>query len=145
MSFTKKEIKEIKYEKRFGYVFSVMILAFGALFILLFSVVQELSIIDMKIIGLIFFIIGLSGLVLYSMNRKLNIDLKTGKRKVEERTVTKKLETVDYEAGSGSLNVPILGSLFPKIWGQKMKKIEKFQIIAGNEKYDVDEKTVFRT
>ena len=74
--------------------FSVMILAFGALFILLFSVVQELSIIDMKIIGLIFFIIGLSGLVLYSMNRKLNIDLKTGKRKVEERTVTKKLETV---------------------------------------------------
>ena len=55
-----------------------------------------------------------------------------------ETVVEKKIEE-GYEAGSGTLNIPILGDLFPKVWGQEMKKIYKYYIFTEKYRYAVDE------
>lgn len=48
----------------------------------------------------------------------------------------------DYEAGSGSLYIPILGDLFPSLFGQKMKAIDRWFTLVkiGDEiyKYEID-------
>ena len=50
----------------------------------------------------------------------------------------------DYEAGSGSLYIPILGDLFPKLWGQKMKEIKKYKVILNGTTQQI-EKDLFES
>jgi len=51
--------------------------------------------------------------------------------------VKKKEYKVDYEAGSGSLYIPLLGDLFPNLWGQKMNPVDKWILIIDNTEYCV--------
>ena len=138
MSFTKEEIDEIKYGKRYGYIFSSAFMIFGAILLLL--IFSHSSIIDfyaLKIIAIIISTIGASYLILVGMNRKINKDLKSEKKLIETKTVEKKEKTIDYEVGSGSLYIPVLGKLFPKIWGQEMKSYEVLRLTIDGEKYSV--------
>ena len=36
----------------------------------------------------------------------------------------------DVESGSGMLYIPILGHFFPKLWGQKMRRIKRYYIVS---------------
>lgn len=48
----------------------------------------------------------------------------------------------DYEAGSGSLHIPILGDLFPKLFSSTMKPINRWFLIVDVDKvyrYEVSE------
>ncbi|MFK5854783.1 MAG: hypothetical protein QM503_01545 [Bacteroidota bacterium] len=56
-----------------------------------------------------------------------------------EKVISKKIEE-SFEAGSGMLHIPILGSLFPKLFGQKMKPSYKYLIFTGKYRYVVEEK-----
>lgn len=125
MSFTKEEIDEIKYGKRYGYIFSSTFMIFGAILLLLtYSQSRAIDFSDLKIITIIIITIGVSYLILVGMNRKIIKDLKSEKKLIETKIVEKKENTIDYEVGSGSLYIPVLGKLFPKIWGQEMKSYE---------------------
>ena len=139
MSLTPEEIKEIKYNKRLGYAFSVAIIACGAIIILVYSQMERIDLIDVRILELILLTFGLSALVLYVMNRKLNKDLRFEERLVETKKIDKRKKIIDYEVGSGSLHIPFLGDLFPKIWGQEMKGYKKFRLTIDGENYDVEE------
>lgn len=39
----------------------------------------------------------------------------------------------DYEAGSGSLHIPILGDLFPKLFSQEMRPIGRWFLIVRTD------------
>jgi len=52
--------------------------------------------------------------------------------------IQKKEYKVDFEAGSGSLYIPILGDLFPNLWGQKMNPVDKWILVIDNTTYFVD-------
>lgn len=39
----------------------------------------------------------------------------------------------DYEAGSGSLHIPILGDLFPKLFSSEMKPINRWFLIVRTD------------
>ena len=53
-------------------------------------------------------------------------------------TVTKKQTEKSYKAGSGSLYIPILGWLFPKLFGQQMTENELYFIrCSNNMRYSV--------
>lgn len=39
----------------------------------------------------------------------------------------------DYEAGSGSLHIPILGDLFPKLFSSEMKPIDRWFLIIRTD------------
>lgn len=53
--------------------------------------------------------------------------------------VTRKEKKTSYEAGSGTLYIPIISDLFPKLFKQNMRSTHKFYIISDNTKYQVKE------
>lgn len=55
-----------------------------------------------------------------------------------EKVVRKKVEK-SFEAGSGELYIPILGDLFPKLWGQKINEKYKYLVFTEKYRYEVGE------
>ena len=136
---TEKDRTVLISEKRMGYVFLGMILAFGGLFNLVYFIMNKteqnyllIAIIDIAIISFAY-------LICNRVNHKINLDLKDNQKEVLKRSVDTKSAESSYEAGSGVLFIPILGNLFPKLWGQKMRETKKYFIFASGNKYEVDE------
>ena len=138
---TEKDRNVLKYEKRIGYVFSGLILSFGGLFNVSYFVMKktELNYLHIGLIDL--GIIFLAYLVCHRINHKINLDLQENKKELLKKTVDEKKEENSYEAGSGSLYIPGLGELSPKLWGQKMRETKKYFIISNDNKYDMDKET----
>lgn len=44
-----------------------------------------------------------------------------------------------YEAGGGTMYIPILSNIFPKLFNNQSKEILKYFIITSNTKYRVNE------
>lgn len=142
MQLTDKDIKTIKYEKRIGFVFSGFVLAFGGLFNLIYVVTHQ----DFNWAMLILIdsgLIGLSVLISYLINRKYNLDLKAGTKVVRIEKVQQIENKTTYEAGSGSMYIPILGDLFPKLWKQEMRPIVKLNLIINGFRFEVEKDTFF--
>ena len=133
-----KDIKIIKYERRPGIVIPLMILTLAGLFNLIYLSNSNNSISQIIILiinsGIITFCVFLSFLINWNYNK----DLKAGTKKIEIERVNKKEERTIYEAGSGTLYLPILGYLFPKLWGQPMKPIQKLHLIINHCRYDIE-------
>lgn len=48
------------------------------------------------------------------------------------------LEYEDVEPGSGAMYIPILGRLFPKLYGQKMRAVDSSYLVTENgERYSI--------
>jgi hypothetical protein len=137
MTLTDKDIKTIKYEKRIGFVFSGFVWAFGGLFNLIYVLINQ-DIVWTMLIPVDTGLIGLSILISYLMNRKYNMDLKSGTKIVRIEKVQQIETETTYEAGSGSMFIPILGNIFPKIWGQEMRPIVKLNLIINGFRYEVE-------
>ena len=135
---TDKDRKVLKYEKRIGFVFSGLFLSFGGLFNLFYFVLNKsednylmIILIDLGIVLLAYFICN-------RINLKVNRDLKHNKKELLKKRVDKKIEEKSFEAGSGALYIPILGDLFPKLWGQKMRETRRYYIFTSDSKYEVE-------
>lgn len=63
--------------------------------------------------------------------------MKTGYSEIRVEKIEKKLIETNYEAGSGSISAPILGSLFPSLFRKGMRQTEKYCFIIGGKKYSV--------
>lgn len=132
-----KDISTLKYEKRMGYIFAIMIICFGAL-LSFFSVLVSENIKWNTLIIVDFCILILSFLVQYLTNRKINRDLLENEKIIKIEIIQLLESKPTYEAGSGTLFAPILGDLFPKLWGQRMRKLLKTSIVVNNTRYEVD-------
>jgi hypothetical protein len=135
---TDKDRKVLKYERRIGFVFSGLIICFGGLFNLIYFVLNKtgqdylmVSLIDLGILLLAYFVCS-------RINLTVNRDLIDNTKELIKKRVDKKIEEKSYEAGSGALYIPILGVLFPKIWGQKMRETRKYYVFTSDTKYEVD-------
>lgn len=137
MILTDKDIKTIKYEKRIGFVFSGFVLVFGGLFNLIYVLINQ-DIVWAMLIPVDSGLIGLSILISYLMNRKYNMDLKSGTKIVRIEKVQQLETETTYEAGSGSMYIPILGNIFPKLWGQEMRPIVKLNLIINGFRFEVE-------
>ena len=84
-------------------------------------------------------ILSVSYLIYYKLNNTYDRDLKNRRKTIREKILGGKEPYEDVEPGSGILYLPILGELFPKLWGQKMRKTYNYRFIVENNKYDVDE------
>ncbi|NTU95519.1 MAG: hypothetical protein HGA52_05660 [Bacteroidales bacterium] len=135
-----EEIVIIRKEKRMGYIFASLILMFGLLlnlWIILDSAVENkgvLLIIDPLVVLISYFICRL-------VNSDLNKDLRAGVKTIITETVQKKEARYVGEAGSGVLYIPILGDLFPKLWGLGMRMTSVFKLVIGSVRYTVEEET----
>ena len=138
IELTDKDRKMLKYEKRIGFVFSGLVICFGGLYNLFYFLTNNtgqnylmISLIDLGILFLAF-------LLCNRINLKVNRDLNENMKVLLKKKVEKKIEEKSYEAGSGALYIPILGDLFPKLWGQKMRESRKFFILTNDAKYEVE-------
>lgn len=132
-----KDISTLKYEKRMGYIFAFMIICFGVL-LSFFSVLMSENINWNTLIIIDFCVLMLSLLVKYLTNRKINRDLLENEKIIKIETVQLLESESTYEAGSGNLFIPGLGDLFPKLWGQKMRKSIRTSVVFNNTRYDID-------
>ncbi len=129
---TDKDIKDLKYQCRMGYVIPILIFILGSVFS---SSIYELNFnpnsneINTEIILLITFgIFLLSFFISYKMNWKYLSDIRNSEKEIEIKIIQKKEFKRDYEAGSGTLYI-----------GQEMKGYDKFNIVVENYRYRVDE------
>lgn len=137
MKLSSEDIKELKYEKRFGFIFPAMIIAFAVLLNTLYFLTQpEPNMVYVILINTA--VVLLSLLLNYKMNHKLNMDLREGIKIPKRAKVQNKEHTTSSEAGSGMLYIPILGDLFPQLWGQKMRPKGYYSLIINNARYEVD-------
>ena len=137
MELTTKNIKTLKNEKRIGFVFSGLIIIFGILLSSAYIILNnDKNWVLLLSIG--FGIICLSYFIAFFMNRKINNDLRAGTKVVRIEKIEEKKHKTDYEAGSGMLFIPILGNLFPKVWGQKMKEYSKYLLAVQGVNLDVE-------
>jgi hypothetical protein len=138
---TKADIEYIKGEKRIGYVFSFIVLFAGCLFDLPYYLIYGIDYIFLIINCLVLI---LSFFTLYSMNRKLNLDLKNGTKIIKAGKIQNKEYTKNYEAGSGNLYIPIIGYLFPKSWGSHPKLSYICYLTVDNIRYQTNKETYDR-
>ncbi len=138
---TEKERNVLKYERRIGYVFSGIILSFTGFFNLFYFILNDANFAFLMIGIVNTCAICFAYLVSKRINLKINRDLIGNTKELLKRKVEEKIEEKSYEAGSGALFIPILGDLFPKIWGHKMNESIKYYILSNNYKYEVDIKT----
>ncbi len=138
MKLSSEDIKELKYEKRFGFIFPAMIIALAVLLNTLYFLTQP----EPNMVYVILFnsaVLLLSLLLNYKMNHKLNMDLRKGIKISKRAEVQDKEHINSSEAGSGMLYIPILGDLFPKLWGQKMRLNKYYSLVLNNTRYEVDQ------
>lgn len=141
MKLTDKDIQRLKNEKRTGFIFSELVLAMGGLFSLIYWVINP----DMEGTNLLLMdtgVIGVSILVSYFMNKQYNKDLNSGTKIILMETVQGKENHKSHKANSGAMYIPILGDLFPKLFGQKMQPALKLNLIINGYRFEV-EKNVF--
>ncbi len=135
VELTGRDRQMLKDDRRVGFVFFAIIISFGALFNLSYFVLN-IAERDCMIITLIDLgVVLLACTVYYLVNRKTNRDLKCNTKGLIKKRVERKSEEIDYEAGSGTLYVPVLGDLFPKLWGDKMRELPKYYIFTDYAKY----------
>ncbi len=128
---TEKDIKELKYQCRMGYVLPAMILILstfigGAIYELNFNTESKGLNIDIDLlIALGFLIISL--FISNLMNKKYYSDIRNNEKIAETKIIQKKIFQKDYEAGSGTLCI-----------GQEMNEFTRYDLIIDNIKYRID-------
>jgi len=138
MGYTTEEIQIIKHEKRYGIVLSVFVFLLGLLAIFIYSTSIDIEFWSFKNITHILILVFACILITKLININLNNDLRNEEKTIEIKTIDKKEIMTVYEAGSGTINAPVLGSLYPKIWRLKMKSHEEFKLKIDKVLYDVD-------
>jgi len=130
--------KEIKNMTKFGFVLPTMIILLAGILNMYFLLDTKVNF-NLQILYLIdFVLILLCIFISYRMNHKHFKDLRNGVKRIELAKVTSKQDKTSYEAGSGTLYIPILGDLFPKLWGQKTEPNYLVYFIIENYQYEVN-------
>ncbi|KAF5068150.1 hypothetical protein DSECCO2_245890 [anaerobic digester metagenome] len=136
MKLTPEDIAALRYERRFGYLFPALLLALAVLLNALNFVIKFVP--DVRVV--IFAnaaVLLLCLLIHFKISHKLNQDLRDGIKVWEKAKVQAKESNVSYEAGSGAMHIPVLGNLFPKLWGQEMRDSSCFYLILNSTRYEV--------
>jgi len=143
MILTDKDIQTIKYEKRTAYVFSAFIVALTAVLSLFSLTVYQSGWLALLLVNL--GVMALSGFISYRVNLKYDRDIAAGTKLVNVVQVTNKVDHITYEAGSGALYIPILASIFPSLWGQKMKPNVNYKLGINGYSYVVSKEVYENT
>jgi len=134
LRLTEKDIKELKYQCRMGYVLSAMIFILGtfiggAIYGLNINTNSEGLNLEIDLLIALGFLI-ISFFVSYIMNGKYYSDIRNNEKISETKIIQRKIDKKDYEAGSG--NMTTLSHNNP------MKEFTRYDLIIENTKYRVD-------
>lgn len=140
MRLNQNDIKEIKEMKKPGLVLPFLLFLLSCFFIIpaLFDTIAG-HFTWLEYLGIVSLIISLCFLLNWGINRKYNNDLKYGIKIIETEVIQQKLEKKSYEAGGGSMHIPILGWIFPKLFSQTPKLTVICYLVIKNTRFEVAE------
>lgn len=125
---TEKDIKELKYQSRMGYLLPGLFFIISTIFIIGGMLTQKIELNSSLLVILIAAIIIISFSISYLINRKYFMDIRTGEKEGELKTIQLKEKINDFEAGSGKLYI-----------GQEMKGFTRYNIVVENTRFQIDE------
>ncbi len=130
---------KIKYQMRGPKVMALLIITFAAFYSFFYFVIPDfqISIYYFLLIDLVVFLIA--WMVYHFGTRKYFLDLQEDYKLVKIDTVQRKEAFISHETGSGTLFIPVLGNLFPKLFSIKMKSGNRYYLIISNTRYRVEE------
>ena len=140
MRLNENDIKEIKEQKKPGIVLPFLLFLLSCFLIIpaLFDTIAG-HFTWFEYLGVVSLIISICLLINWRMNRKYNNDLKYGFKVIETESIQRKLDKKSYEAGGGAMHIPILGSIFPKLFSQTPKLTVICYLVIKNIKFEVTE------
>ena len=133
---TSRELKYIEWLKKSKSPYVGISLFVFMLLLFLFVVVYMSTHIHIQIFNDSVFIWGIlmvGGVAFFTykyLTRKIDHDIKNLSFKKKEIISAYIFYSDDVESGSGMLYIPILGHFFPKLWGQKMRRIKRYYIVS---------------
>lgn len=130
-TYSPKDFNTLKMAAKPGKVFAVIVLAFTALWILYLSVTSQYTS-SLELVGFSLFGVCVAYGIAYIMNRSIYKDIKSKDFYLEKGVVEEKQVRKEGVAGSGVLYIPILGKLFPKLYGQKMCIENQYYVVINN-------------
>ena len=138
MKLSCSEKKKLKTERRIGYVFMAIVYMFGALFNAIYFLINSFGLSLTALVLIDFGVLLLGAVIMILINKQVNRDLKSNTKGVLVKVVKDKHTEKSHEAGGGTLYIPILGGLFPKLWDQKIGEITKYFVVTEGYTYEVD-------
>lgn len=132
-TLTQKDIKDLRYQCRMGYVIPVFIFLLGSIFAV---AIYELDINSGNEINTKLDLLFAAGcaviamLVSYKMNRNYYIDIRNNEKIAYAKILQKKISKTDYEAGSGNMTT------LPH--NNPMKAFIRYDFIIDNTMFKVD-------
>ena len=126
---TDSDRKVLKDEKRIGLTFALVFLAFTALLNVCVLLIPGLSVTTVQLVVIDILLVATAFLIYWLINRKAILSLRSGEKRSEPA----------YEVGSAALYIPLLGNLFPKLWGpDRMKQVDdNYYIVVNYTEYRV--------
>jgi hypothetical protein len=131
--------KFIIYQMRPGKMIAAMVFSFGGFYNIFYFAIPDFQISDIYILTVDVVIVLLSIFIWNRINRKYRQDLEEDMKVVKKGKVQKKESYTSYETGSGSLYIPVLGDLFPKLFSIKMRSTVRYYLIINNTRMRVAE------
>lgn len=134
--FEKYDIDALKLATRPGEIFGILIFAFTVLGVVTAAITQIYS--PVELFGFLAIGVAIAFGITYIVNRSIYKDIKQHVSYIEAGVVDSKSKKLVPVAGSGALYIPVLGRLFPSLWGQKMKKVVRCDLVINNIFYEVN-------
>ena len=139
ITLTSQDIEKIKTEKRLGNIISSILIVLGLFFTFLYAVVAGFDVKYPVLLIINAAVILIAVVISLLINKEYNKDLRANTKTVLKRKIESLRIDDAPEAGSGALYIPILGDLFPKLWGQKMRTLKKHIAVANDFEYELSE------
>ncbi|MCK5856935.1 MAG: hypothetical protein KAG64_05565 [Bacteroidales bacterium] len=131
--------KFIRHQMRAGRMLAAFIFFAGGFYNVFYFAIPSFQISNRYILIVDVMVVLLGVFTWNRINRKYRLDLEADVKIVKKAKVQKKESFTSYESGSGSLYIPILGDLFPKLFNLKMKPTGRYYLIINNTRMRFDE------
>jgi len=135
---TKEDKEFINYQMRGAKVLAFLIIAFGGFYNFFYFFIPEFQIPNIFLLLIDLGVLLFAWLVYYYGTRKYYLDLQEDYKNIKLAKIMKKESYESFETGSGSLYIPVLGNLFPKLFSLDMKSKNRYYFIVNNTRMRVD-------
>ncbi|RUA23837.1 MAG: hypothetical protein DSY76_08865 [Bacteroidetes bacterium] len=135
---TKEDKEFINYQMRGAKVLAFLIISFGGFYNFFYFSIPEFQIPNIFLLLIDLGVLLFAWLVYYYGTRKYYLDLQEDYKNIKLAKIMKKESYESFETGSGSLYIPVLGNLFPKLFSLDMKSKNRYYFFVNNTRMRVD-------
>lgn len=139
-NLTNADRKEIKTMTRMGYLIPTILMSNLIVWNIVFVLSDYFDVNNYILAGFNIGVPVICVVIMYTINRKYYRDLRSGSKNIKLKEVEAKVDKTSYEAGSGTLDIPLLSTLMPGLFSQKLTPNYIVYLIINQYRYKVTKK-----